>query len=65
MLTSSNCHLTKTNDLMKVYRKFKIEPYTFIFNETVLSLDRPLRFRKNLLLQLWKVIMKIDQRVRD
>ena len=52
MLTSSNCHLTKTNDLMKVYRKFKIEPYTFIFNETVLSLDRPLRFRKNLLLQL-------------
>ena len=36
-------------DLIKVYKKYSAEPYSFSVNDTVLSSDNPLRFRKNLL----------------
>ena len=37
------------NDLMKIYKKYIIEPYSFLVNDTTLPSDNPLRFRKNLL----------------
>ena len=36
-------------DFMKLYKDFIKEPYSFLVNDTVLSSDSPLRFRKNLL----------------
>ena len=36
-------------DFMKVYKKYTKEPYSFLVNDTTLSSDDPLRFRKNLL----------------
>ena len=36
-------------DFMKMYKKYTKEPYTFLFNDTTLPSDDPLRFRKNLL----------------
>ena len=36
-------------DFMKVYRKSTKEPCSFLVNDTTLSSDDPLRFRKNLL----------------
>ena len=36
-------------DFMKIYKKYTKEPYSFLVNDTTLSLDDPLRFRKNLL----------------
>ena len=36
-------------DLMKIYKKYIIEPYSFLVNDTTLPSDNPLRFRKNLL----------------
>ena len=36
-------------DFIKIYEKFIAEPYSFLVNDTTLSSDDPLRFRKNLL----------------
>ena len=35
-------------DFMKLYKDYTKEPYSFLVNDTTLSLDNPLRFRKNL-----------------
>ena len=34
---------------MKLYENYTKEPYSFLVTETTLSLDNPLKFRKNLL----------------
>ena len=36
-------------DLMKLYKDYTKEPYSFLVNDTTLSSDNQLRFRKNLL----------------
>ena len=36
-------------DFMKIYKKYTVEPYSFLVNDTTLPSDNPLRFRKNLL----------------
>ena len=36
-------------DFMKLYKEYTKEPYSFLANDTTLSSDNPLRFRKNLL----------------
>ena len=36
-------------DFMNIYKKYTKEPYSFLVNDTILSSDNPLRFRKNLL----------------
>ena len=36
-------------EIMKLYKVYTKEPYSFLVNDTALSSDNPLRFRKNLL----------------
>ena len=36
-------------DFMKLYKDYTEEPYLFLVNDTTLSLDNSLRYRKNLL----------------
>ena len=36
-------------DLLNLYKGYTKEPYSFSGNDTTLSSDNPLRFRKNLL----------------
>ena len=36
-------------DFMKIYKKYTAESYSFSLNDTTLSSDNLLRFRKNLL----------------
>ena len=36
-------------DFMKIYKKYTKEPYSFLVNDTTISSDDPLRFRKNIL----------------
>ena len=36
-----------TKVFIKIYNKCTDEPYSFLVNNTTLSLDDPLRFRKN------------------
>ena len=35
-------------DFVKIYKKCTSEPYSFLVNDTTLSSNNPLRFRKNL-----------------
>ena len=35
-----------TKDFTNIYRKFAIEPYSFLVNDTTFASDNPLRFRK-------------------
>ena len=37
------------NDFMKLYKDYTEEPYLFLVNDTTLSSDNSLRYRKNLL----------------
>ena len=37
-----------TKDFVNIYRKCKDEPYSFLFDDTTLESNNPLRFRKNL-----------------
>ena len=37
-----------TKNLIKIYRKYPAEPYSFLVNGTTLASDNPLRFGKNL-----------------
>ena len=37
------------NDFMKLYRYYTKELYSFLVNDTTLSVDNPLRFRDSLL----------------
>ena len=37
------------DNISKVYKKCTVEPYSFLVNDTTLSSNDPLRFRKNLL----------------
>ena len=37
-----------TKDFIKIYNKCTDKPYSFLVNDTTLSLDDPLQFRKNL-----------------
>ena len=36
-------------DFLKLFQDYRKEPYSFLMNDTTLSSDNPLRFRKNLL----------------
>ena len=44
-------HSSDTNfkDFLKIYKKYIVEPYSCLVNDTTLSSDNPLRFRRNLL----------------
>ena len=37
-----------TKDFDKIYKKYTAEPYSFLVNDTALTSDNPLRFRKHL-----------------
>ena len=42
-------------DFMNIYKKCTAKPYSFLVNDTTLPSDNPLRFRKNLLKQIFKI----------
>ena len=52
-------------DFITIYKKCTAEPYSFLVNDTTLASDNVLRFRKNLLKEMYNKIMKIDDQIRD
>ena len=40
-------------DFIKVYKKYTVEPHSFLVNEIILPSGNPLRFRKNLLKKIY------------
>ena len=47
--TSENLSDIDFKNLMKIFQEYNEEPYSFLVNDTTLSSDNPLWFRKNLL----------------
>ena len=35
-------------DFIKIYKRYTVEPYFFLVNDTTLASDNPVRFRKDL-----------------
>ena len=51
-------------DFIKTTKFFTAEQYSFLVNDDMLASDNPLRFRKNLLKELYNKIMTIDVQIR-
>ena len=52
-----------TKDFTNIYRKCTAEPYSFLFNETTLASDNPIKFRK--LFLKYNKILTINDQIRD
>ena len=53
-------------DFMKIYKKCPAELYSFLFNDTTLPSDNPLRFRKKYILNLiYDKIMTINDQIEN
>ena len=50
---------------MKIYKINTAAPYCFIVNDTTFPSNDPLRFRKNLLKEIYNKIMTIDDQIKD
>ena len=48
-IASNHSSDTDFKDFMKLYKDYTKKSYSFLVNDTTLSSDNPLRFRKNLL----------------
>ena len=46
-------------------KKCTPKPNSFLAIDTTLTLDNPLRFRRSLLERIWKLIVTIDDKIRD
>ena len=46
-VASNHSSVIDFKDLMKLYKDYTKEPYLFLVNDTFLSSDNPLGFRKN------------------
>ena len=56
---------TKFDEFKRRYRKCTEEAYSFLVIDATLPLDNALRFRKNLLELVYRVITSIDGKIRD
>ena len=52
-------------DFMNPYKKFTAEPCSFLVIDTTLPLDNSSSFRKNLLETIKKLIMTVDDNIKD
>ena len=48
-ITSNHSFDIEFKDFMKLYKDYTKEPFSFFMNDTILPLDNPLRFIKNLI----------------
>ena len=50
---------------MNLYKKCTTKPYSFLVVDATLPSDNPLYFRNNLVERIEKLIMTVDDQVRD
>ena len=49
-------------DFIKIYKKCTFESYSFSVNDATLASDNPLRFRKNLLITSWQLMIRLEMK---
>ena len=54
-----------SKDLIHIYKRCNSRAHSFLVIDTTLASDNPLGFRKNLLERIEKLIMTIDDKIRD
>ena len=54
-----------SKDFRELYRKYTADPYSFLVIDTTLPSDSPLHFWKNLLEEVYRIIMTINDKIRD
>ena len=64
-ITHNNWSHIEFEDIMNLYKKCAAKTYSFLMNDDPLAADNPLRFRSNLSEWIWKLIMEIDDKIRD
>ena len=52
-------------NFMNLYQKCTAKPYSFLVIDATLAWDNLSCFRKNLLRRLYKLIMTVDDKIRD
>ena len=52
-------------DFINIYKKWTAKPYSFLVNDAALASDNVLCLRHNLLERTWKLIMTINDTIRD
>ena len=52
-------------DFMNLYKECTTKPYSFLVIDTTLASDNSSRFRKNLLERIQKLMMTIDDKIKD
>ena len=50
---------------MNLYKTCTAEPYYFLVTDAILAWNNLSHFRKNLLDEIWKLIMMTDDKIRD
>ena len=50
---------------LNLYKRCTSKTYSFLVNDTTLASDNPLRYRCNLLERVYKLIMTIEDKIRD
>ena len=59
-------HLILTLKTLWIFTKNVLQkPYSYLAVDDTLAWDNPLQIRNNLLERIWKIIMTIDDRIRD
>ena len=53
-----------SKDLIKVYKKYTVEPFPFLVHDATLASDNPLRFKKKIF-SIYNKIMTVDDQIRD
>ena len=62
---SNNLSDIDFKDFMNLYKKCTKKPYSFLVVDATIASDNPLPFRKNLMEWIQKLIMTIDDKIRD
>ena len=58
-------HQIVTFKTLWIFIKCTKNPYSFLVIDTTLASDNPLRFRKNLVERIKKLVMTINKKIRD
>ena len=61
----SNKRKLQQKEFINLYKKCTAKSYSFLVNDTTLASDNPLRFRKNLLARIYKLIMTTEDKITD
>ena len=65
MALNNSSDIIDFNDFMNLYKTYTAKTYSFLVTDGALASDNPLRFRKNHVERIEKLIIRTDDKIRD